>query len=99
MKPLRLTRMFWLRLSIVLIGLAVSSLGLDAWMNGNLWFTTFDPRFGRFASGPTLMFVFFGLLIVLFGLLSKNWEPISPEEEKRLTRERRKSRGYWKRSR
>ena len=89
--------MFWLRLAIVLFGLLIASGGLYAWNNGNLWFTTFNPRFGTFGTGPTLMFVFFGFLIILFGLFSKGWEPISPEERKALDRKWEKSRRKFKR--
>ena len=46
----------------------------------------FNARFGTFGTGPTLMFVFFGLLIILFGLFSSGWESISPDEEKKLER-------------
>jgi hypothetical protein len=83
--------MFWLRLAIVSFGLLVASIGLYAWVSGNFWFTAFNPRFGQLGTGPTLMFVFFGLLIVLFGLFSKGWEPISPDEQKRLDRNWRKN--------
>ena len=75
---IRFTGMAWLRLGIVCFGLLVASPGIFAWIHGNFWFTVFDPRFGKFGTGPTVMFVFFGLLIVLFGLFSGGWEPISP---------------------
>jgi hypothetical protein len=97
MKSVHLSGMIWVRLAIVSLGLLVTSIGLYAWMRGNFWFTVFNPRFGQFGTGPTLMFVFFGLLIVLFGLFSNGWEAISPEEEKSLSQKRRKNRRYWKR--
>jgi hypothetical protein len=78
---------FYLRLGIVSFGVLVASPGVFAWIHGNYWYTTFDPRFGRFGTGPTLMFVFFGILIILFGLFSNGWEGISPGEQKRLNRE------------
>jgi hypothetical protein len=88
--------MFYLRLAIVAFGLIVAAPGLYAWIHGNYWYTTFDPRFGRFGTGPTLMFVFFGLCIVLFGLFSNGWEAISPDEQKGLDRNRRKHKRYWR---
>jgi len=98
MKPVRFTWMFYLRLGIVSFGLLVAAPGVYAWIHGNYWFTVFNPRFGQFGTGPTLMFVFFGLFISLFGLFSKGWSAITPDEQKRLDRTWRKNRGFWKRS-
>jgi hypothetical protein len=80
------TKRFYIRFAVVLFGLIVASPGLYAWAHGNYWFTVFDPRFSKFGTGPTLMFVFFGLLIALFGLFSGGWEAISPKEQKELDR-------------
>jgi hypothetical protein len=82
--------MFWLRLGIVSFGLLVASPGIYAWIHGNYWYTVFNPRFGQFGTGPTLMLVFFGLMIVLFGLFSSGWEGISPAERKKIERDWRK---------
>jgi hypothetical protein len=86
MKPLRITWMFWLRLGIVLFGLLVAAPGMYAWIHGNYWYIIFDRRFGRWSNGPTVMLIFFGLMIVLFGLFSNGWESISPAEQKRFDR-------------
>jgi len=82
--------MFYLRMAIVSFGLLVTVLGMYAWYNGNYWYTIFDPRFGKFSTGPTVMMVFIGLMIVLFGIFSSGWEVISPSERKRLDRNWRK---------
>ncbi len=97
MKRAIITRMFFLRFGIVSLGLLVAAPGLYAWIHGNYWFTTFNPRFGQFGTGPTVMFVFFGILIVVFGLFSKGWKQISRREQKQLDRSWQKNRGYWKR--
>jgi hypothetical protein len=88
--------MIYLRLGIVSFGLLVAAPGLYAWIHGNYWYTVFDPRFGRFGTGATVMFVIFGFLIVLFGLFSNGWQEISPDEQKRLDRKWRKNRGHGK---
>ena len=83
---MRSIRFFYVRLAIVAFGLLVAAPGLYAWIHGNYWYKTFDPRFSRIGIGPTLMFVFFGFFIVLFGLFSNGWEEISPRERKELDR-------------
>jgi 1,4-dihydroxy-2-naphthoate octaprenyltransferase len=82
--------MIYLRTAIVSFGLLVAALGVYAWVHGNYWYTTYNPRLGQFGTGPTLMFVFFGLFIVLFGLYSRGWEEISPRERKQFERKSRK---------
>jgi hypothetical protein len=82
--------MFYLRMAIVSFGLLVAGLGMYAWFHGNYWYTVFDPRFGHFSTGPTVMMVFIGLMIVLFGIFSNGWEAISPAERKQIERDRRK---------
>ena len=74
----------------MLLGVLVADASMYAWIHGNYWFTIFNPRFGQFGTGPTVMLVFFGLMIVLFGLFSNGWEEISPAERKRLEHDRRK---------
>jgi len=77
----------------------VASPGLYAWIHGNYWFTVFNPRLGQFGTGPTVMFVFLGFLIILFGIFSPGWDAITPDEQKRLAHNWWKSRGYTKRLR
>lgn len=84
------TGMFFVRLGIVAFGVLVAAPGLYAWIHENYWFTVFNPRFGQFGTGPTVAFVFFGILIVLFGIFSQDWESISPSEQKQLDRK------WWK---
>jgi hypothetical protein len=91
--------MFFIRSAIASVGVLVALPGLYAWIHGNYWFTVFNARLGQFGTGPTVMFVFLGFLIVFFGLFSSGWEEITPDERKQLARDWWKSRGHTKRMR
>jgi hypothetical protein len=93
------TGIFFVRLAIVCFGLLVAALGWYAWIHGNFWFAAFNPRFGQFGTGPTVMLVLFGILIIFFGLFSPGWEEITPDERKQFARNWWKSRGNTKRLR
>jgi hypothetical protein len=59
-----------LSIGIMVLGASFAMLGLHAFRAHIWWVATFNPRLGTVGYGPTIGGFFFGLLLVLLGILS-----------------------------
>jgi hypothetical protein len=58
-----------IRMVFLAIGALAIFTGVESMVNGYWWIQNLNPWFGRAGTGPTLGFVFMGLLLIFLGLI------------------------------
>ena len=76
------------RPTLVVLGLAITAIGVVALQQGIWWEKSFNARFGRFGITPTLNWIVLGVISLALGLMP--WNRISNWLEKRDAKEKRK---------